>query len=96
MLLLLRVSSRGSREGWKGGQIGEDGPFIFNETPKSKSEAEQAYDGHEEDGTTWVEPQTNEFGLKFSQAGGTFRTNTVTVEVSLSGKATSGLVPGRR
>ena len=75
---------------WKGGQIGEDGPFIYNETPKKKSEAEQAYDGHEEDGTTWVEPQTNEFGLKFSQAGGTFRTNTVTVEVSLSGKATSG------
>ena len=75
---------------WKGGQIGEDGPFIYDETPKSKSEADQAYDGHEEDGTTWVEPQTNEFGLKFSQNGGTFRTNTVTVEVSLSGKATSG------
>ena len=75
---------------WKGGQIGEDGPFIYNETPKKKPEADQAYDGHEEDGTTWVEPQTNEFGLKFSQAGGTFRTNTVTVEVSLSGKATSG------
>ena len=75
---------------WKGGQIGEDGPFIYNETPKSKSEADQAYDGHEEDGTTWVEPQSNEFGLKFSQNGGTFRTNTVTVEVSLSGKATSG------
>ena len=75
---------------WKGGKVGEDGPFIYDETPKSKSEAEQAYDGHEEDGTTWVEPQTNEFGLKFSQNGGTFRTNTVTVEVSLSGKATSG------
>ena len=75
---------------WKGGQIGEDGPFIYDETPKSKSEADQAYDGHEEDGTTWVEPQSNEFGLKFSQNGGTFRTNTVTVEVSLSGKATSG------
>ena len=75
---------------WKGGQIGEDGPFIYNEAPKSKSEADQAYDGHEEDGTTWVEPQTNEFGLKFSQNGGTFRTNTVTVEVSLSGKATEG------
>lgn len=75
---------------WKGGQIGEDGPFIYNEAPKSKSEAEQAYDGHEEDGTTWVEPQSNEFGLKLSQNGGTFRTNTVTVEVSLSGKATSG------
>ena len=75
---------------WKGGKVGEDGPFIYDETPKSKSEAEQAYDGHEEDGTTWVEPQTNEFGLKFSQNGGTFRTNTVTVEVSLSGKATEG------
>ena len=75
---------------WKGGKIGEDGPFIYNEAPKSKSEADQAYDGHEEDGTTWVEPQTNEFGLKFSQNGGTFRTNTVTVEVSLSGKATEG------
>ena len=75
---------------WKGGQIGEDGPFIYNEAPKSKSEADQAYDGHEEDGTTWVEPQSNEFGLKLSQNGGTFRTNTVTVEVSLSGKATSG------
>ena len=75
---------------WKGGQIGEDGPFIYKEKAKSKSEKEQAYDGHEEDGTTWVEPQTNEFGLKFSQNGGTFRTNTVTVEASLSGKATSG------
>ena len=75
---------------WKGGQIGEDGPFIYNETPKSKSESEKAYDGHEEDGTTWVEPQSNEFGLKLSQNGGTFRTNTVTVEVSLSGKATEG------
>ncbi len=75
---------------WKGGKVGEDGPFIYDETPKSKSEAEKAYDGHEEDGTTWVEPQSNEFGLKLSQNGGTFRTNTVTVEVSLSGKATSG------
>ena len=28
--------------------------------------------------------------MKFSQNGGTFRTNTVTVEVSLSGKATEG------
>ena len=28
---------------WKGGQIGEDGPFIYNEAPKSKSEADQAY-----------------------------------------------------
>ncbi len=59
MLLLLRVRLRVLVKDWKGGQIGEDGPFIYDETPKSKSEADKAYDGHEEDGTTWVEPQTN-------------------------------------
>ena len=73
---------------WKGGKIGEDGAFIYDTAAKSLDG--QAYDGNEEAGTTWVEPVSNEFGLKLSQAGGSFRTDKLTVEVSLSGKATEG------
>ena len=73
---------------WKGGKIGEDGAFIYDTAPKSLGG--QDYDGTEEAGTEWVQPQTNEFGLKLSQNGGSFRTDKLTVEVSLSGKATEG------
>ena len=73
---------------WKGGKIGEDGAFIYDTAPKSLGG--QDYDGTEEAGTEWIEPQTNEFGLKLSQNGGSFRTDKLTVEVSLSGKATEG------
>ena len=73
---------------WKGGKIGEDGAFIYDTTAKSLDN--QAYDGNEEAGTTWIEPVSNEFGMKLSQNGGSFRTDKLTVEVSLSGKATEG------
>ena len=73
---------------WKGGKIGEDGAFIYDTAPKSLGG--QDYDGTEEAGTEWIEPQTNEFGLKLSQNGGSFRTDKLTVEASLSGKATEG------
>ena len=73
---------------WKGGKIGEDGAFIYDTAAKSLDG--QAYDGNEEAGTTWIEPVSNEFGLKLSQNGGSFRTDKLTVEVSLSGKATEG------
>ena len=73
---------------WKGGKIGEDGAFIYDTTAKSLDG--QKYDGNEEAGTTWIEPVTNEFGVKLSQLGGSFRTDKLTVEVSLSGKATEG------
>lgn len=43
---------------WKGGQIGEDGPFIYASTAQHK--AAQAYDGHEEDGTTWNQETPDE------------------------------------
>ena len=73
---------------WKDGKIGEDGAFIYDTAPKSLGG--QDYDGTEEAGTEWIEPQTNEFGLKLSQNGGSFRTDKLTVEASLSGKATEG------
>ena len=73
---------------WKGGMIGEDGAFIYDTTAKSLDD--QAYDGNQEAGTTWIEPVSNEFGVKLSQLGGSFRTDKLTVEVSLSGKATEG------
>ena len=73
---------------WKGGKIGEDGAFIYDTAAKSLDG--QAYDGNEEAGTTWIEPVSNEFGVKLSQLGGSFRTDKLTVEVSLSGKATEG------
>ena len=73
---------------WKGSKIGEDGAFIYDTAPKSLGG--QDYDGTEEAGTEWIEPQTNEFGLKLSQNGGSFRTDKLTVEASLSGKATEG------
>ena len=73
---------------WTGGKLIDDGAFIYDTTAKSLDG--QAYDGNEEAGTTWIEPVSNEFGVKLSQAGGSFRTDKLTVEVSLSGKATEG------
>ena len=74
---------------WTGGVIGEDGPFIYTTSPVSKGE--QAYDGHEEDGTTWNEqaPAASS-SVVFSQAGGSFRTQTIDLTVTLSEDAKSG------
>lgn len=74
---------------WTGGVIGEDGPFIYTTSPVSKGD--QAYDGHEEDGTTWNEqaPAASS-SVVFSQAGGSFRTETIDMTVTLSEDAQSG------
>ena len=73
---------------WKGGKIGEDGPFIYDETPKSLDG--QTYDGNEEAGTTWVdEAPLPPVSVSLSPAGGNFRTNTVTVTAEASEDATS-------
>ena len=74
---------------WKGGKIGEDGPFIYDETPKSLDG--QTYDGNEEAGTTWVdEAPLMPVSVSLSPAGGSFRTNTVTVTAEVSEDALSG------
>ena len=74
---------------WTGGVIGEDGPFIYTTSPVSKGD--QAYDGHEEDGTTWNEQgPAASATVEFSQAGGTFRTETIDLTVTLSDDAQSG------
>ena len=74
---------------WTGGVIGEDGPFIYTASAQSKDG--QAYDGHEEDGTIWNEqaPAASST-VEFSQAGGTFRTETIDLTVTLSEDAQSG------
>ena len=74
---------------WKGGKLIEDGAFIYDTTAKSLGG--QAYDGNEEAGTTWVdEAPLQPVSVSLSPAGGTFRTNTVTVTAELSEDALSG------
>ena len=74
---------------WKGGKIGEDGAFIYDTTAKSLDG--QKYDGNEEAGTIWnqqgpIQPAS----VSFSQAGGSFRTETINLTVTLSEDAKSG------
>ena len=74
---------------WKGGKIGEDGAFIYDTTAKSLDG--QDYDGNEETGTIWnqqgpIQPAS----VLFSQAGGSFRTETINLTVTLSEDAKSG------
>ena len=74
---------------WKGGKIGEDGPFIYDTTAKSLDG--QAYDGNEEAGTIWNEQgPIQPASVLFSQAGGSFRTETINLTVTLSEDAKSG------
>ena len=74
---------------WAGGKIGEDGPFIYGSSAQHKSG--QNYDGNEEAGTTWNdEDPVKPVSVTLSPAGGTFRTNTVTVTATLSDDAKSG------
>ena len=74
---------------WKGGKLIEDGAFIYDTTAKSLGG--QKYDGNEEAGTTWVdETPLQPVNVSLSPAGGTFRTNTVTVTATLSEDALSG------
>ena len=74
---------------WKDGKIGEDGPFIYDTTAKSLDG--QAYDGNEEAGTIWNEQgPIQPASVSFSQAGGSFRTETINLTVTLSEDAKSG------
>ena len=74
---------------WTGGQVGEGGPFIYTTSPQSKGD--QAYDGQEEAGTTWNEQAPIQSAtVSFSQAGGSFRTETISLTATLSEDAKSG------
>ncbi len=74
---------------WNGGKIGEDGAFIYDTTAKSLDG--QAYDGNEEAGTIWNEQgPIQPASVSFSQAGGSFRTETINLTATLSEDAKSG------
>ena len=74
---------------WTGGKLIDDGAFIYDTTAKSLGG--QKYDGNEEAGTTWVdEAPLPPVSVSLSPAGGSFRTNTVTVTAELSEDALSG------
>ena len=74
---------------WKGGKLIDDGAFIYASAAQHKSG--QDYDGNQEAGTTWVdETPLQPVSVSLSPAGGSFRTNTVTVTATLSEDALSG------
>ena len=74
---------------WTGGKLIEDGAFIYETAAQHKGG--QTYDGNEEAGTTWVdEAPLQPVSVSLSPAGGSFRTNTVTVTATLSEDAASG------
>ena len=74
---------------WKGGKLIDDGAFIYETAAQHKGG--QTYDGNEEAGTTWVdEAPLQPVSVSLSPAGGSFRTNTVTVTAELSEDALSG------
>ena len=74
---------------WTGGKLIDDGAFIYASAAQHKGG--QTYDGNEEAGTTWVdETPLQPVSVSLSPAGGSFRTNTVTVTAELSEDALSG------
>ena len=76
---------------WTGGIVGEDGPFIYTSSAKSKDG--QAYDGQEEAGTDVYygsEDAEQDAAVVFNPNGGSFRTETVTVTASLNDGAKNG------
>ena len=74
---------------WKGGKLIDDGAFIYETAAQHKGG--QTYDGNEEAGTTWVDATPLQpVSVSLSPAGGSFRTNTVTVTATLSEDAASG------
>ena len=74
---------------WTGGKLIDDGAFIYETAAQHKGG--QTYDGNEEAGTTWVdEAPVQPASVALSPAGGTFRTNTVSVTATLSEDAVSG------
>ena len=74
---------------WKGGKLIDDGAFIYETAAQHKGG--QTYDGNEEAGTTWIdEAPIQPASVSFSQAGGSFRTETINMTVTLSEDAKSG------
>ena len=74
---------------WKGGKLIDDGAFIYETAAQHKGG--QTYDGNEEAGTTWIdEAPIQPASVLFSQAGGSFRTETINLTVTLSEDAKSG------
>ena len=74
---------------WTGGKLIDDGAFIYETAAQHKGG--QTYDGYQEAGTTWVdEAPLQPVSVSLSPAGGSFRTNTVTVTAELSEDALSG------
>ena len=74
---------------WKDGKIGEDGAFIYD--TEAKSLDGQDYDGNQEAGTIWNEQgPIQPASVLFSQAGGSFRTETINLTATLSEDAKSG------
>ena len=74
---------------WTDGKLIDDGAFIYETAAQHKSD--QDYDGNQEAGTTWVDDAPLQpVSVSLSPAGGSFRTNTVTVTATLSVDAKSG------
>ena len=74
---------------WTGGKLIDAGAFIYDTAAQHKGG--QTYDGNEEAGTTWIdEAPIQPASVSFSQAGGSFRTETINMTVTLSEDAKSG------
>lgn len=76
-------------KGWTGGKVGEDGKFIYNTTSVAKG----GNPSFEDPGTTTYYTAEDAIGspaVSFDPAGGAFRTETLTVSVSLNDAAVSG------
>lgn len=74
---------------WTGGKVGEDGPFIY--ASQAQHKGNQSYDGLEEAGTSWVElPPIPAGTLSFSQGSSSFRTDNMTITITLSDNTQSG------
>lgn len=74
---------------WTGGKVGEDGRFIYTSSPVSGS-GNVSFD---DPGTTHYYTAQDAVGtaaVTFSPAGGTYRTETLTVSAALNSEATSG------
>ena len=74
---------------WKGGKVGTDGKFIYKTSPVAHGGSVNFSDP----GTTEYYTKESVVGdpsVKFSPAGGSFKTDTQTVSVSLNEVATSG------
>lgn len=74
---------------WTGGKIGEDGKFIYASAPVAKGGSVE----FDDPGATQYYTADDVIGrpsVKFSPAGGTFKTETLTVAAALNDAATEG------